>query len=137
VKRLIMVMFLAPFVLLTARGGDGTVGSLPGQGGDTTMGDKGVKHGTCWERDGVKVHVKVVGSFSGEQKVTATSGGEADTGKGTPASDWGCRESEVMSAGGNSFRIKSGKVQMKDDGGTWRTMTATDDPCQDDDGEED
>lgn len=133
-KRLLMVLFLTPFLTFTTQGGDGTIGSLPGKGGDTTLGDKGVKNGTCWERDGVKARIGVVGTIHGDQKVTATSGGDTGSGTGTPASDGGCRESGLMTAGGNDFRVKNGKPQMKGDDGEWDTMTATDDPCEDDDG---
>lgn len=104
--------------------------SAIGQAPATPVGTPGVEDGTCWKNSsGNEVTVSVAGTTSGGQDVTFTEGSNSGTAVGTPDPDGGCADSSSVSVGSESYRVKDGKVQWKNDSGTWINMYETE--CDD------
>lgn len=110
----IPAVLLLPLAMAYAGGAD-TIGSLPNSSAGAP-GDKGAPDDSCWkDSSGNRAKVDIVGTTHGDQNVTVDDGQESGKGKGTPASDDGCRESSEIKVGDDWYQIKKGKLQKRSD----------------------
>ena len=102
-----------------------TVFATAQQGGVGAAGTPGVEDGSCWRGGNHDITVGVRGTMHGDQKVTVEEGDEEASGTGTPDVDGGCDESSEIKVDTEHYRAKNGKMQRKNDAGSWVDMSKT------------
>lgn len=113
-------------ILMTIFGLAMTGAAAHGQQGGDAVGTPGVEDGSCWhDSSGHSVSIKVRGTLHGDQKVTFTSGTDSGDSTGTPDPDGGCADAASTKVGSDSYRIKDGDVQRKNDAGHWLDLSKT------------